>query len=164
MKYIIALLKKLKHIEADSSYTRDSRRVILSVPGDARETPLTAWRILANSFHIGSTIVLTGLLIILVLGGFSAGKFLTPFRLSSLDVDSLQAEAEAIDIQIQLTDFEYQEAERAPQPSEKTDGSVTGEKTELPENPEAGKEIPASEIQSSGTVVSIDQVFERLSQ
>ncbi len=99
---ILKLLKKLKQIEADSGYTRRSRLLILQSKPNVSPLPITFSRILVNSLQMGTTVVLTGLLIVLILGGFSAGRFLTPFRLSSLDPESLRAEANAIDIQVKL--------------------------------------------------------------
>lgn len=99
---ILKLLKKLQRIEADPGYVRRSRILILKSKPNASPFPITFSRILMNSLEMGTTVVLTGLLIVLILGGFSAGRFLTPFQLSSLDPESLRAEANAIDIQVKL--------------------------------------------------------------
>lgn len=105
---ILNILKQLKKLEPDPEYTRASRRTILSHT-ETREAyaPLSIGRILIGAFQTGSTIVLTGILLMLILGGFSAGRLLTPFKFSGLSPDSLRAEADAIDIQIKLTDLSY---------------------------------------------------------
>lgn len=102
------ILKQLKKLEPDPEYTRASRRTILART-EAREAyaPFSIGKILIGAFQTGSTIVLTGILLVLILGGFSAGRLLTPFKFSGLSPDSLRAEADAIDIQIKLTDLSY---------------------------------------------------------
>ena len=106
---LIDILKKLRHLEADPGYTKHARRLILRSK-EAHRGSLTFGQFLINAFQTGSTIVLAGLLLILIVGGFSAGKLLTPFRLSSLNPDSLKVEAEAIGIQIRLADLSYRDS------------------------------------------------------
>jgi hypothetical protein len=50
-----------------------------------------------------------GVFVILLVGGFSTWKFLSPLHVESLDPAGLRAEAHAIDIQIQLADIAYPE-------------------------------------------------------
>lgn len=104
---ILEILKMLRAIEPDHEYLKNSRRFIVGTPKQRMSPSLTLWQILAQSFQVGGTIVLAGLLLIMMFGGFSMGKFLTPFRISSLNPEGLRAEADAIDIQIQLTDLDY---------------------------------------------------------
>jgi hypothetical protein len=63
-----------------------------------------------HNVQIGSAIALTALLFVVGFGGFSAWKALSPFRLASLDVANLRAEAEAVsDIQVRLDGVAYAE-------------------------------------------------------
>ncbi|RJQ28902.1 hypothetical protein C4571_02580 [Candidatus Parcubacteria bacterium] len=107
MDKFLSIIQKLKYIEAEADYTARSRRFILSISAD-RE-PKNFWELFLHTAQVGAAVALTGLLIFLILGGFSGWKSLSPLRLSSLDPASLKAEAQAIDIQIRLTNLQYQE-------------------------------------------------------
>jgi hypothetical protein len=104
---LINLLKELKQIEADRAYTSRSRSLIVgtSRPGGVAGV----WRTVVHSIQFGSAVALASVLLILIVGGFSAWQAFSPFKLSSLDPASLRAEAQAVDIQIQLTDIAYPE-------------------------------------------------------
>jgi len=103
------LLKKFQSIEARKSYRERSRRLIIAHTKQTKVPRLTLAQILFRGLETGSSIVLAGLLILIIAGGFSVGRFLTPFRFSSLNPEGLKAEAEAIDIQIRLSDLTYNE-------------------------------------------------------
>lgn len=151
------LLKQFKRIEPDAGYTRRSRSLIVEAPLPERPL-LSPWRIFTHSLQLGSAIALVGVLLILVLGGFSSWKFLSPFRLSSLDPSSLQAEAQAIDVQIHLTDINYVE------PGNQT----TTVKTALPAKAKQAAEKEAQNLgltsASSSQPLTIDGVLDRLAQ
>src|SRR3989344_205961 len=99
------ILKKLKHLSPDEQYTAWSRKVVLSsLPA---EKPLrNPWQILSHTFQFGSAVALAGVLLLLLLGGFS-GSSLSPFKLTSLDPADLKAEAQAIDVQLEITRIQY---------------------------------------------------------
>lgn len=96
-------LKKFKNIQADPEYAKRSRDFILHTP--APTTYRTFWHFVLHNLEIGAAVGLTGIVLFLILGGSSLSTFLSPFRLSSLDPAGLRAEADAIDIQIQLTNL-----------------------------------------------------------
>ena len=102
------IFKQFKHIRPDPSYATRSRFLIL---GDIlpRASRVNAWQLLVQSIQTGGAVALVGVLLIVAVGGFSTWKFLNPFRVASLDPAGLTAEAQAIDIQILLTDVEYPE-------------------------------------------------------
>lgn len=94
-------IKKLKEILPGREYAENSKRTILA----AEQYP--KWSFigsLTESLGTGMAIVLAGALLVLVMGGFSS---LNPFSLKSLDPAGLKAEAEAIDIQIRLSNLDY---------------------------------------------------------
>lgn len=94
-------IKKLKEILPGREYAENSKRAILA----AEQYP--KWSFigsLTESLGTGMAIVLAGALLVLVMGGFSS---LNPFSLKSLDPAGLKAEAEAIDIQIRLSNLDY---------------------------------------------------------
>ncbi len=103
----LEILKKLKEIAPERYYTERSRAQILSTEQPRRLSP---WKIFAESLEAGSAMVLAGALLILILGGFSGINVL---NIASLNPTSLKAEADAIDMQIELTDLSYQSFARA---------------------------------------------------
>ena len=105
---LIHLLKKLKSITADAEYTRRSRELLCGIEQKEILAPRNFRSFVTHMFQFGSAIALAGFLILLVIGGFTFGNFFSPFRLGSLDPKSLRVEAEAIDIQIQLTNLGYE--------------------------------------------------------
>src|SRR3989344_3871601 len=97
---ILRTLKQLKKIEPDSGYTRRSRSMIVESP--VTEQPLwSPWLVLVHGLEFGSAIALTGVFLILVLGGVSLWKNLSPYKLTSLDPAALQAEPEAVKEEVQ---------------------------------------------------------------
>ncbi len=108
---LLSLLKKFKNIQADPSFVAETRRALLESPFPARRP--STWQILAQSLEFGSAIVLAGLLLVAVLGGVSAWRFLSPLKMDGLDPTALQAEAQAVDMQLELTRIHYSESASA---------------------------------------------------
>lgn len=101
-------IKDLKHLRPDAAYARRSRALIVGDFGDEmKAAPHGLWQMILNSMEFGTAVALAGALLVLVLGGFSTWQFLSPFNLASLDPAGLRVEAQAVDIQIQLTDLEF---------------------------------------------------------
>ena len=93
----------------NSDYTRRSRLLIVGAEAPAPQK-LSIMRMLRQSFQYGSSIVVTAAVVLLLLGGFSLLHTFSPLsKLSSLDTAALQAEAQAVDMQIQLTNLNYSE-------------------------------------------------------
>lgn len=141
-------LKNLKNIAPDSDYVRRSRSLLVAAP--VTRKPLSPWRLVVTSFQFGSAIALTAVLLLIVIGGFSAWKFVSPFRLGSLDPASLRAEAEAVDIQIELTNLAYPEISRS------TAAAKTASKTAAVPAPAAGA--------TSTETVNVDEALEILAK
>lgn len=99
-------IKKLKEILPGREYAENSKRAILAVD---QYPQWSFWGSLTESLSTGVSIVLAGALLILIMGGFSS---LNPFSLKSLDPVGLKAEAEAIDIQIRLSNLNYNDFTR----------------------------------------------------
>lgn len=99
-------IKKLKEILPGREYAENSKRAILAVDQYPR---WSFWGSLTESLSTGAAIVMAGALLILVMGGFSS---FNPFSLHSLDPVGLKAEAEAIDIQIRLSNLDYNDFTR----------------------------------------------------
>src|SRR3989344_1034336 len=105
---LIEILKKSKSIEADSDYVRKSRMIILR--HGAEKSPsfsMPMEEVIRGVFHSGWSIALTAALIILTISSFLISKILSPATAAVVDLTSLKAEAQAIDIQIRLTNVAY---------------------------------------------------------
>lgn len=112
MTRVTDILKDLRRIEPDPEATRRSRIAILATP-PKQPNWFESWnfsRVLIRSTEPMAAMVLAGLLLAVLVGGLPLGKFLAPLKMASLDPGSLRAEAQAIDIQIQLTDLNYPES------------------------------------------------------
>lgn len=104
----IELLKKLQKIEANADYTRKSRGLIMS--REKNTLPVFSFKqFAANIFQSGSAIAMTAMLLFLFFGTFSLWKIFSPSNPVAIELTGLQAEAQAIDIQIQLTNIAYNE-------------------------------------------------------
>ncbi|RMD61752.1 hypothetical protein D6833_07815 [Candidatus Parcubacteria bacterium] len=102
------ILQHLRTLTPDPSYARTSRRLLLQEI--AREQ--RSWW---NGFLFGVKVLSATGLAALALAAFlgtvpfsSPSPTLTEPILSSLDLDGIQAEAQAVDIQIQLTNLQYE--------------------------------------------------------
>lgn len=148
------LLRHIRSLEADPSYVRRSRTLIL----EERSYRPGVWRALAQSFHFGASVALASIFLVVILGGFSAWRFLSPFRLDSLDVSGLRAEAQAIDVQIQLADVTY------PTVTETTPDAAPNEDEAIIAG--LGKKLGFAEIDTtSGTQpLSIDEALTKLTE
>lgn len=102
------LLKKLKKLEPDAGYARKSRHLIMSRRESAPREFLFG-HFVSSIFQSGSAIVMTAMVLFLVFGSFSLWKLLSPGSPVAIDLAGLQAEAQAIDIQIQLANVAYRE-------------------------------------------------------
>lgn len=100
-------LKQLKEITADPAFTEKSKRAVLA------QAPRESWRLgkaVVRIFETGIAVALAGFFILIITGQFPSSKYLSPVPFSVIDPQGLRAEAQAIDIQIQLTNLTYQEA------------------------------------------------------
>ena len=100
------ILQRFKKVRPDADYAASSRRIILATVRPAKK-PFGALRFILSNIQSASAIALMSFLFILIFGGFSVFKILNPFRLSSLDPVSLRAEADAIDMQLQVAGVTY---------------------------------------------------------
>lgn len=106
---LFATLKTLRRIQPDPRYCARSRRAILrAAPPRTRATAI--WRWFATNVESGASLALAGLCIFIIFAGFSIWKSFSPLGIAKLDLAALRAEAEAIDIQIQLAGLRYQES------------------------------------------------------
>ncbi len=153
-------IKKLKEILPEREYAESSKRAILAVDQYPR---WSFWGSLTESLSTGAAIVMVGALLILALGGFSS---LNPFSLRSLDPVGLKAEAEAIDIQIRLSNLNYNDFTRVI--SEKkaitTASIVSTEDEKTAENNTSLMAVIDETVSSSTKNIGVDDVLQELSK
>ncbi len=106
------LLKQMKEIRPDAEYARRSRHLVLSSKTDAPQ-PVSVRQFFFQIAQMGPALALAVVLLLLIAGGVSTSNYFSPITLSSLDPVSLRAEADAIDIQIQLMNIGYAEPQNA---------------------------------------------------
>jgi hypothetical protein len=122
-------LKKFKSIDPDASYAEKSRRMILASP---QNEPQRARQIFVRIFETAGSLALAGALIFVIVGGFSSSRYFSPVSFQGIDPAALHAEAQAIDMQINIADLSYEQ-------SSNEGGSTPMIATSSP----AGKLVPA---------------------
>jgi hypothetical protein len=109
------LLKKFKNIEPDAAFKEHSKRLVLA---EAPRKPLSIWRSIATIFETGIAVGLTVFFILVITGQFPSVSLplqtkipgVSSAQLSVINPETLRAEAQAVDIQIQLAQLTYQES------------------------------------------------------
>lgn len=161
MEDIIKQLKKLQSIEADKRFTERSRVLIV---GTHKQRGV--WDLILKNIELGASFALAGILLVTILGGFSAWKFLSPLKLSNLDTTDLTAEAQAVDIQIQLTNLNYDEiagATKSTTPSaEQKNTTIKIQKKNLAE--QEGTLGAVATSSPNNEALSIEEALEKLAE
>lgn len=152
------IFKQLKTLEPDAAYVARSRESILSTKKlRISGSGFGILRIFGEVFKSASAIALTSIAIVVIFGGFSVWQLVKP-GLLALDPAGLRAEAQAIDIQIQLAGVEYQEstiAEAGDVSRNKNPFALLPKKTESPADKEAS---------SSTAPVSVEDALDALAE
>jgi len=122
-------LKQFKNIHPDSGFSADSRRRVLG--GRIRMQD-----ILRTNVPMAFATLALGLLFV-----FAGTRFFTGGQVAGIDPRSLRAEAQAIDIQIQLTDLKYSSPDNG---NETTPANVHGVKSSMSTDFSGGDEIDSA--------------------
>jgi hypothetical protein len=118
-------IKQFKSISPDSGFTEKSKRMILASPQkEARLMGMRGILIFLHTVETGAALALVAFFVLLVTGSFSGTKSLSPVQYSVIDPGGLHAEADAIDMQIQLANISY--AEVTSTAAESTTAMVVG--------------------------------------
>ncbi|HEY4525904.1 MAG TPA: hypothetical protein VJL32_02295 [Candidatus Paceibacterota bacterium] len=161
---ILDILKKFKQMNPDADYTKRSRSFIVETPFVVASPLTSPWRAFMQSLQFGSAIALVGATVILIVGGFSSWKFLSPFRMANLDIATLRAEAEAVSMQVELTDINYRENNKPPaSASVSTPATATTKKVVSPQISAAAEELGLTPATSSESL-SIEEALDKLSE
>ena len=162
---LLELLKQFKTIEPDPAFKEQSKRAVLAtMPAAPVAHGWSAQRTIWKIIETGAAVALTGFFVLLITGSLSGSEF-SPVQYSAIDPQSLHAEAQAIDIQIQLANVNYSE------PAGQSTMQIAGVK---PSAPKAASTV----VTASGTIaiaasttgpdasgtVSIDQALKSLTQ
>jgi hypothetical protein len=163
-------LKQFKNIEPDAEFSQHSRTEILLSPQNERRTIRGVFAFL-HVLETGAAVVLAGFFILILTGSFSPTSSIAPIQYSVIDPQGLRAEAQAIDMQIQLADIEYPQATStvamgsaaaSPAALTKVFAAALGvQSTSSASTPPAAADESTST--ASTTTLSVDQALQRLS-
>ncbi len=155
---LLNTLKKFKNIQPERGYAEKSRSLVLSVKREAR---FNVWNIALRNIELGATFALAGVLILLIVGGFSSWEGAAPLYISNLDPAGLKAEATAIDIQIQLMNLDYAGGAVSAKSAESTTPLSPAANEAAPAAPTANTALPNT---TTSAPISIDEVLLKLSE
>jgi hypothetical protein len=166
---LLETLKQLKSITADPSYTEKSRRMVLLSP--QRES-LTARRIFVRVFETAGSLALVGALVFAIVGGFSSSRYLSPVPFGGIDPAALRAEAQAIDMRINIADLNYtSDAESTSAMATSTHAGSSAQRPGVVSPGTAGRKSAFPPETSGGatstassTVFSINEALQQLEQ
>jgi hypothetical protein len=165
-------LKQFKKITPDATRQEISKRAILA------QTPLeprVVWgvrRSLAAIFETGFAVALTVFFILIIIGKFPGQSSVAPVQLSVINPTTLKAEAQAVDIQIQLAQIAYTETTSTAESTPQTTAAIAAKQPGLAAAAVAAATSSsatsgggaASSTNASSTSISIDQALQELSQ
>jgi hypothetical protein len=100
------ILKQFKNIQPDADISRRSRAEILLFPQNERRTMRDVFAFL-HVIETGAAVALVGFFILILTGSFSPTRSIAPIQYAVIDPAGLHAEAQAIDMQIQLANIVY---------------------------------------------------------
>lgn len=101
------VFSQLKTIEPRQEFTDYSRRLILSSAPNQHSLLAKAKNILVDTFRMGTAIALASALVLFIINATFLWKVLPSPHVAVLDPVGLRAEAQAIDIQIQLASLNF---------------------------------------------------------
>ncbi|HVO28770.1 MAG TPA: hypothetical protein VMT81_02185 [Candidatus Paceibacterota bacterium] len=165
-------LEQLKTIQPDPAFRESSKRAILAT---APREPWRFWRRAVAVFETGAAVALTVFFVLVLTGQFpNSSSPIAPVQFSVIDPATLRAEAQAVDIQIQLADVAYDESSTAAGASTAVAASgqifkplaaslAAASSTGSASSSTSGSAAAASSTASS-TPISVDQALQQLAQ
>ena len=165
------LLKQFKNIEPDAEFSQHSRTEILLSPQPERRTLGSVFTVL-RMIETGAAVAAVGFFIFIVTVSFAPTRSLAPVQYAVIDPAGLHAEAQAIDMQIQLADIVYPQVTSTAMSSQAPPRPL---RRRMPLRPALGAQatpsisvpvVPTSTATSTASItpLSIDQVLQQLSQ
>jgi hypothetical protein len=165
------LLKQFKNIEPDAEFTRRSRTEILLSPQNERRTMRGVFAFL-HVLETSAAVALAGFFLLILTGSFSPTSSIAPIQYSVIDPQGLHAEAQAIDMQIQLADIEYPQVtstamtgSAAPSPAalSKVFAAALGAGATSSVSTPASTVVATTSTSTASTTLSVDQALKQLS-
>ncbi len=157
---LFELLKQFKAIQPDAHYAEHSRRAVLASAQNPVAAPRKVFTIALHVFETAAAVVFAGFFILLITGSVSVA----PVKFSVADQGVLNAEAQAVDMQIRLANLNYLNYPESSVPSVKTSrlngGASVGSASHLGA---AATSTPNSTSTPSSTLSVVD-ALEQLSQ
>jgi hypothetical protein len=101
--------------------------------------------IFMRTFQAAGSLALAGLLMFAIAGGFSSARYLSPVSFQGIDPAALHAEAQAIDMQINVANLSYAES------------SNTGGSTAMVVTPSHTTSSSSSKVAAVATPMSVSQ-------
>lgn len=164
---LLETLKEFKKITPDSAYKEHSKRVILATDNTAKKV-WYSWgirRTVAAVLETGVAVALMVFCILVVSGHLT--KTLSPVQFSVINPETLNAEAQAVDIQIQLAQVAYDISTTTAAMPQATAAIVAKKPLLLAATPAQVSDATSTQGSADATQsssVSIDQALQALSQ
>lgn len=163
---LLEILRQFKTIKPDSSFSEKSKRAILASPQNIPARPFAP---VFRFLETGVAVVLAGFFILLITGAFSNSTYIAPVQYSVIDVAGLHAEAQAIDMQIELANVNYPESSVAPQSTAFAAAATSSDlSTSMMAATSSASAVAAMQSSTasstSSSTVSVDQALEQLSK
>ncbi len=164
----IEFLKKLEGLKADPEYTKRSKVLIIGHDKN-RWSGFSLKEIGASALQSGWAIALSAILLFFALGGFSLWKLFSSVNTVGIDLAGITAEAQAIDIQIQLVGITYNQPPQPPAIENKTSTvQLARPAKKAPQAPAVQDEHEAEHLglipPSTSTSPSIDEALDALAR
>lgn len=165
------ILKQFKNIEPNAQFSERSKREILLSPQTEPRTMRGVFAFL-HALETGAVVALVGFFILILTGSFSPTRSIAPIKYSVIDPQGLQAEAQAIDMQIQLEDIEYPQVTSTVSGSTVTSPAaltkafavaLSAQSTSSASTP-ASSEAESTSTATTTTTLSVDQALQQLSK
>ena len=174
MNNLLNTIKKFQLLKPDSAYTKRSRETILA-PRLRWFNVFGDW--VLQKVQTGAAVALAGFCLFIIFAGARIWQPFSPLNATNLDLSNLKAEAQAIDIQINLANLRYSEppqqlnplvnppaaAEpiRAMTATTSTEG-ITAATIEVPTSSPAQE--PSYPVSSTTIPLTIDEALEMISE
>jgi hypothetical protein len=165
------ILKQFKNIQPDADFSCRSRAEILLSPQSERRTMRGVFAFL-HVIETGAAVALVGFFILILTGSFSPTRSIAPIQYAVIDPTGLHAEAQAIDMQIQLANIEYPQVTTTAAATPATSAALTkafaavlgiskaSSSTAVTSTMDASTSAPTA----STTPLSVDQALQQLTQ
>jgi hypothetical protein len=165
------LLKNFKKIQPDAAYKESSKRAVLA---EMLQKRISAWRTIATIFETGFAVALAIFFVLIITSqvpGISLPGPLTtkipgvsPAQLSVINPQTLRAEAQAVDIQIQLAQLTYQESTATIESTPQVAAAIIAKRPAAIAASSSSTPAGTSTSSTSSSSLSIDQALQELSQ